>query len=285
MNLKKISVAIVLLSLVIFVSAHAQVISDNVSFKVPLTISNAGNANVKVIHFGGHRNATYCIDADLGESELPPVPPSGVFDVRFVDTRSGAARCMGEGMELDLRQWSTTAAITDTHRINLQAGDPGYPITLSWPSGLNQFYSSMTLRAGTDNINMLNETSLEITDDGITFVRIFATKVINSVKIENEIPESYNLFQNYPNPFNPSTRIKFSIPFQSNVDLTIYDVLGKKVNTLVSENLKPGVYSVEWSGLNSQNSVVSSGIYYCRMNAVDENGNSFTQTLKLLLMK
>lgn len=285
MKLKIVSVAIVLMSLVVFVSAPAQIISDNVSFKVPLTASNAGNANVKDIYFGGHRNATYCIDADLGESELPPSPPSGVFDVRFIDSRTGAGKCMGEGMEIDMREWSTTIAIKDTFRVKFQPGDPGYPVTFSWPANLNEFYTSATLTAGSDVIDMLTQTSIEITDDAVTSIRIIATKTINSVKIENEIPESFALFQNYPNPFNPSTKIKFSIPAQSNVDITIFDVLGRKVNTLVSENLKPGVYSIEWNGLNAHNSPVSSGIYYCKMNAIGENGASYTQTLKLLLMK
>lgn len=284
MKLKIVSVAIVLMSLAIFVSAPAQIISDEVSFKVPLTATNAGNANTKDIYFGGHRNATYCIDTDLGESELPPSPPSGVFDVRFIDSRS-ANKCMGEGMELDLREWSTTAAIKDTIRVKFQPGDPGYPVTFSWPANLNQFYSAATLTAGADVIDMLTQTSIEITDDAVTSIRIIATKVINGINIENEIPTSFELFQNYPNPFNPSTKIKFSVPTQSNIDVTIFDVLGRKINTLVSENMRPGVYSIEWNGLNYQNSSVSSGIYYCRMNAIDENGASYTQTLKLLLMK
>ncbi len=285
MKLKIVSVAIVLMSLAIFVSAPAQIILDEVSFKVPLTVSNAGNANTKDIYFGGHRNATYCIDAELGEAELPPFPPSGVFEVRFVDSRTGDAKCMGEGMELDLREWSTTAAIKDTIVVKFQPGDPGYPVTFSWPANLNQFYSAATLRAGSDVVDMLTQTSIEISDDLVNSVRIIATKVINGINIENEIPTSFELFQNYPNPFNPSTKIKFSVPTQSNVDVTIFDVLGRKINTLVSENMKPGVYSIEWNGVNYQNSPVSSGIYYCRMNATDENGASYTQTLKLLLMK
>ncbi|RCK72911.1 MAG: Cell surface protein [Ignavibacteriae bacterium] len=294
MKLKIVSVAIVLMSLVVFVSAPAQIISTNEWFVVPLTVSNAGNANVKTIYFGGHRNATYCVDPivviylsptdSLLESELPPSPPDGVFDVRFVDSRTGDGKCMDQGIEIDIREWSTTIAIKDTFRVKFQPGDPGYPVTFSWPANLNEFYTSATLTAG-DVIDMLTQTSIEITDDMVTSIRIIATKTINSVKIENEIPESFALFQNYPNPFNPSTKIKFSIPAQSNVDITIFDVLGRKVNTLVSENLKPGVYSIEWNGLNAHNSPVSSGIYYCKMNAIGENGASYTQTLKLLLMK
>lgn len=74
------------------------------------------------------------------------------------------------------------------------------------------------------------------------------------------VPEKFLLHQNYPNPFNPSTKIKFSVPkvHSSNVKLVVYDVLGREVETLVNEFLKPGTYEVTWLAKDG----ISSGIYF-----------------------
>lgn len=64
---------------------------------------------------------------------------------------------------------------------------------------------------------------------------------------DDEIPNTFQLEQNYPNPFNPSTQIRFAIPKSANVKLDVYNLLGQKVASLVSENLSAGSYSVEWN--------------------------------------
>ena len=78
---------------------------------------------------------------------------------------------------------------------------------------------------------------------------------------ENLLPEKFNLSQNYPNPFNPNTEINFTIPNTSHVELTIFNVLGQKVITLVSDQLNKGSYNVSWDGTNDDGSTVSSGMY------------------------
>jgi len=88
------------------------------------------------------------------------------------------------------------------------------------------------------------------------------------IGIENNhenVPTEFRLYQNYPNPFNPSTKIKFDIPDfplikgarGMNVRLTIYDILGREVATLVNQPLQPGTYEVEWDGTN-----YPSGVYF-----------------------
>lgn len=95
--------------------------------------------------------------------------------------------------------------------------------------------------------------------------------------ISTEIPSHFSLSQNYPNPFNPSTKIRFEIPAKTNsiTRITVYDVLGKVISTLINENLKPGIYETEFiaSGL-------SSGIYFYKMSS----GN-FSSTKKLIVLK
>lgn len=89
------------------------------------------------------------------------------------------------------------------------------------------------------------------------------------------LPETFSLSQNYPNPFNPSTTISFSLPTKSFVSLKIFDVLGKQVSDVVSEELFPGNYSRQWNA-----SDMPSGMYFYRLQA-----GSFTETKKLLLLR
>ncbi len=113
---------------------------------------------------------------------------------------------------------------------------------------------------------------------GITFCNC---QIWGAVKnLEGTIPNNYSLFQNYPNPFNPSTKIKFLIPADgkrqtSDTKLVIYDALGREVETLVNQQLKPGTYEVEWDGTNSP-----SGVYFYKLETVNS-----VQTKKMALIK
>jgi beta-xylosidase len=91
----------------------------------------------------------------------------------------------------------------------------------------------------------------------------------------DNIPNKFFLGQNYPNPFNPETTIQFSIPKDSFVTLRLFDLLGKVVEVLLSEQLRAGNYRVSW---NAQN--LPSGIYFCQLKA----GN-FEDTKKLTLLR
>lgn len=93
--------------------------------------------------------------------------------------------------------------------------------------------------------------------------------------IGTEIPKQFSLGQNYPNPFNPVTKIKFDIAKQSNVKITVYDVTGKLVTTLVNENLNPAKYEITFSGGG-----LASGAYFYKIQAGD-----FTDVKKMLLVK
>ncbi len=96
----------------------------------------------------------------------------------------------------------------------------------------------------------------------------------------NPIPERYNLAQNYPNPFNPTTTVAYDIPVEAKVKLTIYNILGEKVATLVDESKPAGSYTAEWNGQTDNGSAVSSGIYFYRLTAGD-----YVKSMKMTLMK
>ena len=92
-----------------------------------------------------------------------------------------------------------------------------------------------------------------------------------------EIPEKFMLGQNYPNPFNPSTKIKFSLPSESNtnVKLIVYNILGKQVASLHEGSLQPGSYETTFDGKN-----LPSGVYYYRLTA-----DGYSETKAMVLVK
>ena len=95
------------------------------------------------------------------------------------------------------------------------------------------------------------------------------------------IPTKYELFQNYPNPFNPSTKITYSIPTESYVNIELFDVIGQKINLLVSEQMNAGVHSYDFIADN-----LPSGIYICRINAQSLLSNDkYSASIKMLLLK
>jgi hypothetical protein len=94
------------------------------------------------------------------------------------------------------------------------------------------------------------------------------------------LPSAIALKQNYPNPFNPETNIEFALPEAGNVSVEVFNVLGQKVKTLVSEYKDAGTYSVRWDGTNTNGMAVPSGVYFYRM--VTEG---FSQTNKMIMLR
>lgn len=112
--------------------------------------------------------------------------------------------------------------------------------------------------------------------DGGGVLRRPINELLGIEKISGTIPENYILNQNFPNPFNPTTKIRFQISKSVDVSLEVYDVLGRKISTLLSENLKPGEYETEWNGNEFPN-----GVYFYRLTA-DEK---IIETKKMVLNK
>lgn len=107
---------------------------------------------------------------------------------------------------------------------------------------------------------------------GICFYSGNVTQIISN---NNQLPSKYALGQNYPNPFNPSTKIKFSIPKAGLVNLKVYDILGREVQTLVNKELTAGEFIVDFDGTD-----LASGTYFYRIQAGD-----FVEVKKMVLLK
>ena len=102
----------------------------------------------------------------------------------------------------------------------------------------------------------------------------------------NFIPSEFNLFQNYPNPFNPATSIKFALSIESNINIKIYNTLGKEIKELLNETRLSGEYEINWDGTDNNGNKVSSGVYFITMLANNSNNNlPFRKTIKSILLK
>jgi hypothetical protein len=95
-----------------------------------------------------------------------------------------------------------------------------------------------------------------------------------------EIPLEYSLGQNHPNPFNPTTQIKYDIPEDALVSITIYDIMGRSIKSLVNSNQTAGYHSISWDGKNNLGEGVSAGMYIYTIQA-----GEFRQTKKMVLLK
>jgi hypothetical protein len=94
------------------------------------------------------------------------------------------------------------------------------------------------------------------------------------------LPNAYVLGQNFPNPFNPTTVIRFSLPERTHVTLSIYNILGQRVATIVDEEMLAGTHDIKWDGSTEQGRKASTGIYLYRLKAGD-----YIEAKKMLLLK
>jgi len=202
---------------------------------------------IKITDSEGNGTTLYAAEGEIESSfyELPPLPPTGIFDARYSS---------GKFIET-----------LSSDKI-IQISSDKYPITIK-AEGL-----SIKVR---DRINgkLLNEEltsgeEIRITNSKITSIEVTGT-------ITGGLPVSYELYQNYPNPFNPSTTIKFALPQDSKVNLTVFNVLGEKVAKLINQEMKAGYHQIEFDA-----SHYASGVYLYSITA-----GKFVETKKMVLMK
>lgn len=103
--------------------------------------------------------------------------------------------------------------------------------------------------------------------------------------VKTTLPSEYGV-GNFPNPFNPSTTISYQLPENAAVTLDIYDMMGKKIASLVNGNKSAGYHSVVWNGMDVSGNGVASGMYLYRFTATPASGQkAFAKSGKLLMMK
>ena len=197
--------------------------------------------------------------------ELPPVPPAGCFDARF-----------GNGS--DILEFGQGQSSTAKAPISVQA--LSYPLKVAWnvhPSPGVRYVLKENSSAGKIITVLTDSGSLllrEIPDAGLSMAAEYGVTA-------GETPRDFALYQNMPNPFNPATTIRFDLPARSHVRITVYNLLGQSVATLVDDVIEAGAHSAVWSPSGS------SGIYFYRIDATNANGGDghFQQVRKMIYIK
>jgi hypothetical protein len=205
------------------------------------------------------------LKSDASAYELPPVPPVGAFDARF-----------------------GTQSMVATYPSNLQTGksyvypiliqSSSYPVTVQWNVKSNPGTRKYVITDGLGgrilgNNVMKGSGSLRIDNKAVNSLVIKLVEGVNT-------PTSFALSQNYPNPFNPTTRMTVDVPQTAVVDVTVYDILGRKIANLMSGEQPAGAITIEWNGLDSHGLTVPTGMYFVRMTS-----NAFSAVRKIMMMK
>jgi hypothetical protein len=168
------------------------------------------------------------------------------------------------------------------------SGDSGYlviPQSLTTPfdvqSGGKSLIAVLFSPTGGDTSNAVISVHTNIGEDVVYEVSVTGVG-IDAVSINNGLQhiKQFTLNQNYPNPFNLSTQIHYYLPKKSIVRLTIYDLMGRKIKTLVDKEQQAGFRSIQWNATNDVSEQVTSGIYLYSIMARD-----FRKTKMMVLLK
>jgi photosystem II stability/assembly factor-like uncharacterized protein len=148
-------------------------------------------------------------------------------------------------------------------------------IIIKTTNGGENWYTSMNLSAGFLSGEFINENTGWVVGTNGTIIKTTSGGSIGIQQISNNVPKEFYLQQNYPNPFNPTTNIEFSLPAKSFVKLKIYDLLGREITTLVSENLSAGKFKYEFNATQ-----FASGVYFYKLET-----HNFSETRRMVLLK
>ncbi|MBI5216968.1 MAG: choice-of-anchor B family protein [Ignavibacteriae bacterium] len=205
---------------------------------------NNGQASLNFKDNKGRVRTLYLRDAEASQrttvmNELPPIPPSGVFDVRFASQRN------------------TESLSEATSKATIEIRSAEYPLNLTLAGNQHGSYKLVERKQGVIiheyDFNTLPVISLSSGPEGTLTI-----ETGNS----SELPQQISLGQNYPNPFNPVTVISYRLSVNTFVSLKVFNLLGEEVATLVNEVQDAGTKSVEFFA-----DKLSSGVYVYRLTA------------------
>ncbi len=220
-------------------------------------------------------------DAAEGRDTFDQFAPPAHFDAASMHLKNDQVQSdYAKGLAADFRPTSATG---QRFEIELSA-TPGEVVTFE-AAGLDQFAGQEVRLINTSNsvsFNLHEKSTVTVRPEAETsgLVLLVGSSEFVEEQQSEVVPDQIKLLPNYPNPFRGQTTLRFALPEQDDVRLVIYDVLGRTVRTLVSEQKQSGVHSVNWNGRNDAGQPVASGLYLGRL----EVGET-TQTTKLLLVK
>jgi len=256
---------------------------DSAEVSIPLEVyDNAGGQASEPLYFGIDPTATDSIDINLGEFDLPPFPPAGVFDVRWILPIGNFSGVLSSWNDY---RFGGGAPFADTivYRLKYQGKEGADTMFFAWdfPPAVTARLQDIATGQIID-VTMVGSGVYGLANFGALNQMMFTVyyNILPSDVITYKVPVEFTLSQNYPNPFNPVTTVQFQVPKTTNITIKIYDMLGQKVRTLFTGEAQTGTYTVEWDGLNDAGFKMSSGSYIYRMIA-----GEVVQSKKMILLK
>jgi immune inhibitor A len=193
------------------------------------------------------------------------------------------------------REWYPGHTAFGHYKVALEQSDGLWQLEKTIPFGSvsysNDPYPGILNRRTFDDTSLPNSRSYADAQTHVSVVNVSNSKdtmtcdfYVSPAGVEDEsaenTPSDYTLGQNHPNPFNPLTRIEYSVYREAHVKLEIFNLLGRKLRTLVDEDELPGTYTVSWDGTDDQGGCVSTGVYIYRLKT-----DTFQETHKMTLLK
>ena len=151
---------------------------------------------------------------------------------------------------------------------------------IDYQSVFNAIFAAETMDAGIEwNVSVTDGEEEVISENGPLTLGVNASDAVLSI-YDALLPDEFALHQNYPNPFNPVTTLRYDLPENGLVNITIYDMMGRQVKTLVYQTQEAGYRSIVWNATNDYGKPVSAGIYLYQIQA-----GEYISTKKMVLLK
>lgn len=257
----------------------------NINWTIPNLNATTTQARVRIYQSGNPNNgdqsdSTFQIRPNMNQFSL--VTP--VINSRFITSPNDTTRvhfiCTNAGPLPEIRYRWNLNNFNNTLNVNQFANNNGVDTVASITLGrLDSILAGMGIAPG-DSLRgrwfIKAYTQFDsLVSTPTNLIATFVRSIIGIQSISTTIPKEYFVDPNYPNPFNPVTKIKFGLPKQSFVKITVYDILGKEVAVLANEQLNAGEFEVDWLA-----DAFPSGVYFYRIEAGD-----FVKTAKMMLVK
>ena len=244
----------------------------------------------------------------------PPGVPFGFVGGVTGTNASAIANTTDDALYQAFRRSATTAGANFQYNFNVPSGTYSVTLHMAAPNGGGAGNFVMTVQAegvnvptltnfdinaqaGGTNTALIRSFSQVVTDGtlNLNFIRVNKSSLVCGIEVvqtaapsltKNEsangqsVPAEFQLAQNYPNPFNPATRISFGLPRDMSVTLTVYNLKGEVIRTLVEGYRPAGNYQVEWNAQNNQGARVASGIYIYQL-----KGAGILETRRMVLLQ
>jgi hypothetical protein len=291
-------------------NAHPEVINSIIWNNTPTAVSLFGSGGIDITYsdiedgWDGEGNIDadpLFTDANNGDYTLQ-TPNSPGIDAGTADLNGDGTEDITDysGSAPDMGAFESTLPAPTGFQYSLQSAS----VMLWWDPSTDENFQYFLLERSTDSLFVENVvsnylTSSSYTDEDLEFntlyfyrVSYFSTDwseysetiavILENLDISNgnNVPISYKIHQNHPNPFNPVTTIRYDLPEDGLVNITIYDMMGRQINTLVSGQQTAGYNIVQWNATNTFGEAVSAGLYLYTIHA-----GKFTQTKKMVLLK